>query len=137
MDVRCADQTILDLERSVLDGDCCLAIFRTFKGEMEGGVEAARLIWLEDVRHEVKQSGDGARAQAIGYGFDRLVLKFAVGHSFCIGARYDIDRLSAFLQRSDHFLKVAFFVIQIGADHILSGRANSHAIGRFVIGAMA
>jgi len=45
--VRFTGKAVLDVERSILDCYRGLMIFRTFEGEMKGGVETPRLVRLE------------------------------------------------------------------------------------------
>src|SRR6516225_3912082 len=55
MHVRFANKPILDVDRSILDCDCRLAVFCPGEAEMEDGVEASRLVRLEDIGHEVEE----------------------------------------------------------------------------------
>src|SRR5262244_1171151 len=73
--VRRAEQAVLDVERSIPDGDRGLARFRPGEGEMERGVEAARLVRLERIGHGVKQPGDRARPETVAHGLHRFVLE--------------------------------------------------------------
>src|SRR6266705_4300125 len=66
MHVRLAGKAILDGERSIPDRDRGLALFRTCEREMEGGVEAPRLVRLEDKGHEVEQPGNRACPETVG-----------------------------------------------------------------------
>src|SRR5260370_8581293 len=75
--VRLAGKAVLDVQRSILDRDRGLALFRTGESEMEGGVEAQRLVRLEYEGHEVEQSGDTAHPETIGPTLPRFVLAFS------------------------------------------------------------
>src|SRR5574340_117633 len=54
MYIRLAGQAVLNVERSILDRDRGLALFSAGEREMKSGVEALRLIRLEEVGHEVQ-----------------------------------------------------------------------------------
>ena len=69
------------------------------KTKMEDGVQTARLVWLKDERHEIQESGNGPRSEAIRNWLNCLVFEFAAGDRFCVRSGHNIDRLRALLQR--------------------------------------
>src|SRR5882724_12244203 len=137
VDVRLADKAVGHFERSILDPDRRFAFFGARKGEVDGGIEPARLVWLEDVGHEVEQPGNRARPEATADGLHRLVLELSPGDRFGIGARHYVDGFGPLLQRLHDLLQVALLILQIGADDIFAGRTYGHTVGRLVVGPMA
>src|ERR1700730_17944055 len=104
---------------------------------MERRVYATRPVRLEHKPHEVQQSCNRSRPETVADGFHGLVLKFPARHGFGIGAFHHIDRLRTLLKRSHDLRQMALLVMQVGTDDVLAGWTYGHAIGRFVIGAMA
>ena len=124
--------------RSILDRDRGFALFRAGEREMEDGVEPARLVRLEDIRHEVEQAGNRVAAcRPLATGFTVLFLNFCRATASASEPAHDIDRLGALLQRPHHLLQVPLLVVQIGADDVFAGRTYRHAVGRLVVGAVA
>src|SRR5262249_9250840 len=132
MDPRLADETLFDFERSILDYDRNVPVFRACEGEMENCVETTGLVWLEDIGHETEHRGNGALSQTVVYQFHRFVSELAACDRFGIRARNDIDRLRAFLQRLDDFLQVPLLVLQIRTDDILARWTDRHTVRRLV-----
>src|SRR5437870_188480 len=128
MHIRLAGQAVLDVKRSILDRDRGLALFSSGEREMKSGVEALRLIRLEDVGHEVEQPDNRARLETVADWFHRLILEFLPCHRFGIRACHDVHWLGALLKRPYYFREVALLVLQVGADHVLTGRTNGHAV---------
>src|SRR5262249_32153944 len=106
VDVRRADKAILHVEHAIADRDRHVALFGARKREVEGRLEPARLVWLEDIGHKVEQPGDRARPETVAYGLHRLVFEFSPGYRFGVRARHDVDWLGTFLQRLDNLLEV-------------------------------
>src|SRR5581483_11691430 len=132
-----AVKSILDVERAISDGDGSLSLLGAGEDEMEGGIEPARLIGLEHEGHEGEQSVDGPRPETSGNGFDRLVLELTAGNGRGVRALDHIDRLGAFLERTHDLSQMPLLVRKIGANHVFARRADGHAIGRLVVGAVA
>src|SRR5262245_51134864 len=103
MEVPLADQSLTDLQLSILDPDCNVASLGAGETEVEGRFETARLVRLEDVGHEVEQPRNGAWPQTTTYGLNRFVLELAPCYRFRVGARHYKDRLGTLLQRF-HYL---------------------------------
>src|SRR6266496_1635869 len=120
MNIRLADQAILDVQHSILDLDRGFALFRTCKSEMEGCIEPARLVWLEDIRHKGEQPGNRAWPQTIANRFYGLVLELAPRYRFGVGAGDHVNRLGTFLQRLHHLREVALLILQVGADDVFA-----------------
>src|SRR5262245_10082932 len=107
MNVRLADEAVLYFDRSILNPDRGLALFRSSKGELERGIESVRLVGLEDVGHEVEQPSHRAHSQTIAYGLQCLVFEFPPCNGFGVRARDYINWLGAFLQGFHYFQEVA------------------------------
>ncbi len=56
---------------------------------------------------------------------------------FGVRARHDVDRFGSLLKGPDDLSEVALPIVQVGADHVLAGRTDGHAVGRLVVGPVA
>src|SRR5262245_17917294 len=127
--------TLTDREVLLADADRGLNLLRTGEGEVICRIQSFCPSALKCERQSSEESSNRTGVKTVADTLQLFIRKPPRDVFFSVRTLYYIDRLLFLLQRLHDFLQIIFAISEKRPDHVFARWADSHAVGRLIIGA--